>query len=72
MFFYVSVFTGAFQELQLIQTQHIRTADGNVPDPLSMLVLNTTVWGITVVRQVNTPMFKYLTFLLRRYSLAQI
>ncbi|KJA21927.1 hypothetical protein HYPSUDRAFT_41529 [Hypholoma sublateritium FD-334 SS-4] len=49
-FFYVSVFTGAFQELQFVPTQNIRTAAGEIPVPG---LLSPAVWGVTL-RIFNT------------------
>lgn len=45
-FFYVSIFTGAFQELQFIPTQNTRTADKFIPYPD---LLDAGVWGVTFV-----------------------
>ncbi len=47
-FFYVNIFTGAFQELQFIPTQNTRTAGGYIPFPdLSAQI--SAGWGVTLV-----------------------
>ena len=50
-FFYINIFTGAFQELQFIPTQNTR-----IPGAVSILDFGVTTiqWGVTIVsRQIG-------------------